>query len=200
MPFTRYAVETLISDKITKVTECNVGDLFAEFPEARNWVSRFGLMVIFVDQPREEVRPFALQFVRRTEMALTEYASAREELRSFVSRNGGVWSPYFRALYHFEAAVAQLYQVFDYSRKVLDTKLFDGSDGSPLSRLNLIYNTSKHQLAEADLPIWITNEGIESADSKLAFSEMEDLLRSAARIATKLTRTSSPTERSQNDV
>lgn len=199
MPFTRYAVETFISDKITKVTECNITDLYAEFPAACDWVSGFGLMVIFVNQPREEVQPFALQFVRRAEMALAEYASAREELRSFVSGNRGRWSPYFRALYHFEAAVAQLYQAFDYSRKVLNTKLFAENDGSPLNRLNLIYNTSKHQLAGADQPLWITNEGIETVESKLAFSEMEDLLRSCARIATKLTSTSSPTERTQTD-
>lgn len=199
MPFTRHAVETFVSDKITKVTECNVSDLYAEFPAARDWVSGFGLMVIFVNQPPEETRPFALQFVRRAEMALAEYASARNELRSLVSGNRGRWSPYFRALYHIEATVAQLYQAFDYSRKMLNTKLFDENDESPLSRLNLIYNTSKHQVARVDQPVWITNEGIEIVDSKLTFPEIEDLLRSCARIATKLTSTSSPTEQTKTD-
>lgn len=192
MPFTRHAVDTFISNKIAKVTECNIGDLYSEFPAARDWVSAFGLMVIFVNQPREEIRPFALQFVRRLEMAFAEYARAREVLQSFVSANEGQWSPYFRALYHVEAAISQLYQAFDLSRKKLDTKLFDTNDGSPLSRLNEIYNTSRHQLATEDQPIWITNQGVETETHGISFPELEELLRSCARIATKLTSTTSP--------
>lgn len=199
MSFTHYAIETFISDKITAVTECNVSDLYAEFPAAKNWVSGFGLMVIYVDQPPIATRPFALQFVRRAEMAFAEYASARDELVGLIIGKSRQWSPYFRALNHFEATVAQLYQAFDCSRKMLDTELFVKNDGSPLNRLNQIYNTSKHQVAELDQPVWITNEGIETEDSRLAFSEIEDLLRLCARIATKLTSTSSPTEQTESD-
>ena len=144
---------------------------------------------MFVDQPKE-MRPFGMQFVRRTEMALGEYALARAELQGFVSDSRGHWSPYFRALYHFEAAIAQLYQAHDYSRKLLNTKLFASGDNSPLDRLNKIYDASKHQLAVLDQPVWLTNEGIETAHAKISFFELEELMRSCARIATKLTSTS----------
>lgn len=190
MPFTKHAVDTFISDKIGKVTECRVGDLYAEFPSAKDWVSGFGLMVIFVDQPREEIRPFAIQFVRRIEMAIAEYSRAREALQDLISGSRGRWSPYFRALYHFEAAIAQLYQAYDCSRKALKTALFVSKDGSPLDRLNNIYNTDKHKLAVQDQPVWLTNDGIETADAKLSFSELEELMRSCGRIAVKLTSTS----------
>jgi hypothetical protein len=56
-----------------------------------------------------------------------------------------------------------------------------------LSRLNLLYNASKHQPASGDQPIWITNEGLECSDAKLSFVEIEELLRQCGRIATKLT-------------
>ena len=49
MPFTNYAIETFISARITKVTECRLADLPAEFPDAKTWVSGFGLMVIFTN-------------------------------------------------------------------------------------------------------------------------------------------------------
>ena len=190
MPFTKHAVFTFISDKITKVTDCNVADLQAEFPTARDWVSGFALMVMFVDQPKEEMRPFGMQFVRRVEMALAKYSLARADLLGLVSGNRGRWSPYFRALYHFEAAIAQLYQAHDYSRKLLNTKLFASGDNSPLDRLNKIYGATKHQLAILDQPVWLTNEGIETAEAKISFFELEELMRSCARIATKLTTTS----------
>jgi hypothetical protein len=107
-----------------------------------------------------------------------------------VSGSRGRWSQYFRALYHFEAAIAPLYQAHDYSRKLINTKLFALGDNSPLDRLNKIYGASKHQLAILDQPVWLTNEGIETADAKISFSELEELMRSCARIAMKLTRTS----------
>lgn len=188
MPFTKYAVEKFISGKITKITECRLADLYAEFPNAKTWVSSFGLMVIFVNQPREEIRPFALQFIRRVEMVLSEYSSAREEVRDLISGNPR-WSPYYRALHHVEAAIALLYQAYEFSHKALKQRLFEPNDGSPLQRLNLIYGASKHQLANAEDPLWLSNDGIETAVARLDFSEFEDLARTCARIAEKLTTT-----------
>ena len=191
MPFTKYAVETFITDKITKVTECSATDVLPEFPSASQWLSGFGLMVMFVDQPRKEIRPFALQFLRRVEMAISEYSQACKELQGLVSGDRGRWSPYFRALYHFEASLGQLYQAYDLSRKVLGKNFFAGGDGTPLDRLNQIYNNTKHQRATEDQPVWISNSGIETTNIKLSFHEIEELLRSYGRIAVKLTSTSS---------
>lgn len=188
MPFTKYAIETFISKRVTEITECRLCELSAEFPHANNWVSGFGLMIIFVNQPHAEHRPFALQFVRRVEMALFEYGRVREELRSLLSGDPR-WSPYYRALHHAEAAASMLYQAYDLSRKKLGTKSFEPNDGSPLQRLNLVYTRSKHQPAEMEDPVWLSNDGIETPDAKLLYSEFEDLLRTFARMAERLTST-----------
>lgn len=188
MPFTSYAIDTFISARITKVTECRLADLSAEFPNAKTWVSGFGLMVMFTNQPREEIRPFALQFVRRVEMVLSEYSRAREQLQDLISGNRR-WSPYYRALHHIEIAVALLYQAYDFSHKALNERLFEPADGSPLQRLNLIYGASKHELAAAEDPVWLSNDGIETAQARLAFAEFEDLARTCARVAERLTTT-----------
>ena len=145
-------------------------------------------MVIFVNQPTEEMRPFALQFVRRTEMAIAEYTRMRAEVQDLISGNPR-WSPYYRALYHGEVATAMLYQAYDLSRKKLKTQLFESNDGSPLQRLNLIYTTSKHQTADAQDPVWLSNEGFHTAKVALLFSEFEELARSCARVAESLTST-----------
>lgn len=187
MPFTNYAIEAFISNRITKVTECRMADLSAEFPNAGTWVSGFGLMVIFTNQPREEIRPFALQFVRRVEMALAEYSRAREQLQDLIAGNPR-WSPYYRALHHVEIAIALLYQAYDFSRKALDQRLFESGDGSSVQRLNLIYGVTKHQCATAEDPVWLSNEGIETAQARLTFTEFEDLARTCARICERLTK------------
>lgn len=187
MPFTRAAVETFISDKVTNVTECNAADIGAEFPNATNWISAYGLMAILVNAYSAEGKALALQFLRRTETAIAEYSIAREALQDLVTGSRGRWSPYFRALSHFEVAIAQLYQAYDFSRKALGTALFEPADGSALNRLNLLYNASKHQSALGDQPVWITNEGFECGQAKLSFAEIEDLLRQCGRISTKVT-------------
>lgn len=188
MPFTKFAIESFISSRVTAVTECRLADLSAEFPKSREWVSGFGLMIIFANQPPEEMRPFALQFVRRIEMAIAEYAQMRAEVQDLLSGNPR-WSPYYRALHHGEVAAAMLYQAYDLSRKKLELKLFESNDGSPLQRLNLIHTTSKHQPAEGQDPVWFSNEGFHTKQATLMFSEFEELAQACARVAERLTST-----------
>jgi hypothetical protein len=184
MPLSKYAIDTFISSKITELTECHLTDLSAEFPNSKDWVSRFGLTVIFVKPLPEAARPFVIQFVRRTEMAIAEYARMRVELQYLLS--GPQWSPYYRALHHGEVATAMLYQAYDLTRTKLKQDFFDRNDGSPLQRLNCIYNTSKHQPAEVQDPVWLSNDGFHTAKAKLLYSEFEDLARSLARLVEQI--------------
>jgi hypothetical protein len=188
VPFTKYAIDTFISSKVTALSECRIADLAAEFPNSSRWVSGFGLMVMFVNMPPEAMRPFALQFVQRIEMVIAEYSRMRTEVQDLLSGNPR-WSPYYRALHHGETSAALLYQAYDLSRNKLNTNLFESNDGSPLQRLNLIYNTSKHQLAEAQDPVWLSNEGFHTESACLLYSEFEELARSCARVAEQLTST-----------
>ena len=164
-----------------------LADLYAEFPDAKNWVSGFGLMVIFNNQPPAQGRPLALQLVRRVEMIFVEYSQARHQLLDLIAKSAGRWSPYFRALHHLEAALSLSYQAYHFAGKALDQRLFESKDNSPLYRLSRIYNTSKHQCAETDQPIWITNSGISIEDCSLTFFEIEELVRTLARIVQPLT-------------
>lgn len=187
MPFTPAAVGEFVSTRIGKVTACSAQDVIREFPNCEKWVSGLGLLIIFNDLPPAEHRTFALQFVRRVEMALREYQAGRAALLDLVSGHRGRWSPYFRALSYFEAAVSHLYQAYDYSRKLMGPNLYEKNDGSALQRLNDIYNTAKHELAKAEQPLWITEQGLESDHASLAFTEIEEMLRQCARIAESMT-------------
>jgi len=191
MPFTNYAVEAFISRRIVELTTVGVTDLSPEFPNASSWLSRLGMLSVLTNQFSPQTRPFAIQFVRKVEMSLAEYARAKPELEALVARTGR-WSPYYRALHHVETSSSLLYQAYDLSRKKLGIALFQPGDGSSLQRLNGIYNKARHEPAAQDDPVWLSNTSIHTSDVDLRFSEYESMLRECSNIAEKITSSQEP--------
>ena len=191
MPFTNYAVEAFISRRIVELTTVGVTDLSPEFPNSSSWLSRLGMLSVLTNQFSPQTRPFAIQFVRKVEMSLAEYARAKPELEALVARTGR-WSPYYRALHHVETSSSLLYQAYDLSRKKLGIALFQPGDGSSLQRLNGIYNKARHEPAAQDDPVWLSNTSIHTSDVDLRFSEYESMLRECSNIAEKITSSQEP--------
>lgn len=180
MPFTKSAVEQFISARAAAVTVCGASDMKAQVPESADWLSNFGLAVIFNDFPPAQLRPLAINFIRRIHCAFVEYDHARQQVLQLVKDGNGRWSPYFAALNNFEVTVAQLYIALDSIRKHAKHDFFTTGDGSFEECLNLIYNESKHQIAESELPVWFTNEGLACAKAALTFDELEDFMQKMA--------------------
>jgi hypothetical protein len=103
-------------------------------------------------------------------------------------------SLYFQALSHFEIAVTQLYQAYDFWRQLgkkresKETNLFKTGDGSPLQKLNRLYNVSKH-LEPSTIPegnlhhVWISNNGICASEVTMSFTELADLVKEYVAVA-----------------
>jgi len=145
-------------------------------PESEHWLSNFGLAVIFNDFPPAPIRPFVINFIRRIHAAFLEYDLARQEVLELVKDGNGRWSPYFAALTHFEVTISQLYLALDSIRKHANHDFFKTGDGSFEEKLNLIYNSSKHQLADAELPVWFADDGLSCSQATVAFVELEDFM------------------------
>jgi hypothetical protein len=186
MPLTKSAVELFISSKVTAVTECGASDIRAKHVESAHWLTTFGMAVIFSDFPPDAMRPFALNFVRRMHAAFLQYGLGREALLDLLKDGDGRWSPYYSALSHFEIAISQLYLALDSIRKLTSHEFFRTGDGSFEECLNLLYNSAKHELASSDVPIWLTNDGVECARAKLSFVEIEDFMSTMAAVAAGL--------------
>lgn len=185
MPFSRYAVTTFVSKHVINVTKVGLNDVSSEFPNSGSWLSNFGMLSILTQQYATEARPFAIQFLRKIDMSLSEYSRARSELGLLLAGQR-LWSPYFRALNHVEASLSQLYQACSLSMKALDIKLFKTGDGSSIQRLNEIYNVFRHSVTDNDDPIWLTNVAIHVATAQLSYVEYEEILREYASIAEKI--------------
>lgn len=180
MPTTRSAVELFISARAAAVTVCNASDVLAKEPESAHWLSNFGLAAIYNDFPPEPMRPFAINFIRRIYLAFIEYDLGRKALLSLVKNGNGRWTPYFVALTHFELTISQLYVALDSIRKLSGHNFFKAGDGSFEECLNRIYNAAKHELAGNEVPVWLTNDGMECKDAKLTFEEIEHFMSTMA--------------------
>jgi hypothetical protein len=123
--------------------------------------------------------------LRRAEAAFIEYDHAREALSEYVATSRRNPSLYFRALHHFEMAIAMLWQAYSFVRHFTGVDPYDKGDNSLYERLNEIYNTSRYLKRELPPdylhPIWIRNDGVYSAKHSLSFEELKELLEEIGR-------------------
>jgi hypothetical protein len=194
MPFTNYALDKFFAQEISALSECNAPDLAEHLAEVEPLIDHFILNSIFTSPIKTEEKPYIFGIIRRVQMALVEYQNGRTLLLLFLNDSKKNTSLYFQALSHFEIAVTQLYQAYDFWRQLgkkresKETNLFKTGDGSPLQKLNRLYNVSKH-LEPSTIPegnlhhVWISNNGICASEVTMPFTELADLVKECLAIA-----------------
>ena len=154
--------------------------------QSDHWVSNFVLNSIFVLSVEPKPKQYVLFFLRRAEAAFREYESARRALCDYLSGERRRVSVYFKALFHLETCIAQMWQVYDqtmsFGKRVTGEKkkFYEPGDGSVYERLNKLYNDSRYAgdniPEDSTLPVWLTNTGIEAKETSISFAELADLL------------------------
>jgi len=193
MPLSHYALDTFVSQGMSKLTACAPESLVAEFPEHNHWLNQFVLRRIFHNHVSEEHAALVFILVRRAESALDEW-----ELACAASRDVRKPSGYFKMLRHLENCIAALWQGLEFCRHALQTKLFEKGDGSVYERLNWLYNAGRHfdphDLPSGDLHrLWISNDGLNSREYSVTFSELRDAIKFLAEIVDKFAGSSTKT-------
>ena len=191
MPLSNYSLDKFVSQELTKLTECNAIDLTQKFCQAEHWIENFVLNSIFRAQVKQAYKPFIFAILRRAQMALVEHENGRIALHDYVSGHKNRISVYFRALYHFEIAINLTYQAHELFMKISGVELFKKNDGSPVERLNRIYNVSKHlessTIRNSQLhAVWIKNKGLCISSTMLTFEELAGLVKDICKLADKL--------------
>jgi len=166
MPLSHYALDTFVSQDLSKLTSCAPQSLASEFPERSCWLNQFVLRLIFHDHIAELRAALAFVLVRRAEAAIDEWELACEAARQGVQKPSG----YFKTLRHLENC------------RALATDLFTKGDGSVYERLNWLYNKGRHfdpqALPQGDLhALWLTNDGFHSREHAITFEEMREALK-----------------------
>jgi hypothetical protein len=192
MPWTSYVLDNFIAQELSTLSQCTAPDLSKEFDEGNHWVGNFILHSIFPRyELKAEAKPYAFGMLRRAQMALIEYESGRKALLEYLAGDRDRVSQYFRALYHFEITVMIVYQVHELLMGFTDEQLFAKGDGSPLYRLNRIYNVSKHLEASTVMPgqlhaVWITNSGLAISTTALTWEELAQIIRDVGGLADQI--------------
>jgi len=185
-------MDTFIAPRLSELTKAIAPDLHSCTKEYGNWVINFILNTIFRVRIIERNRQLIMYFLRKVEGAFQEYHEGRYFLENYIKNRNKAISSYFHSLRHFEAAMSLAYQAFETIRTMIEEKLFTKENGTPLQRLNRLQNLSKHankEISRSDfsgefnISIWLTNEGIESHDTALSFSEFSLLLIDLAKLA-----------------
>jgi len=185
-------MDTFIAPRLSELTKAIAPDLHSCTKEYGNWVINFILNTIFRVRTIEQNRQLIMYFLRKVEGAFQEYHEGRYFLENYIKNCNKAISSYFHSLRHFEAAMILAYQAYETIRMMIKKDLFIKENGTPLQRLNRLQNLSKHankELSRSDfsgefnISIWLTNEGIESYDTTLSFSEFSFLLIELAKSA-----------------
>lgn len=140
MPLSHYALDTFVSQELSKLSSCAPPSLEAQFPERSSWLDRFVLNRIFHNHVAADRAALAFALVRRAEAALDEWELACAAAMQNVQQP----SIYFKTLRHLESCLAALWQGFDLARRASGTELFLKGDNSAFERLNWLYNKGRH--------------------------------------------------------
>ncbi len=171
---------------MSELTECNIRDMSNYSSQSDHWLSNFVSNSIFVLSVEQKPKQYVFFFLRRVEAAFREYDSARGALCDYLSGERERVSVYFKALFHFETCIAQMYQAYDQTMSFgkretgEENKIFKKGDGSVHDRLNKLYNYSRYAgdniPEDSTVPVWLTNRGIVAKETSISFAELADLL------------------------
>jgi hypothetical protein len=192
MQYSDHVLNTLIAPKLSGLTRCDA----PEVPALPNylWSLRMN-QLLGSTKYKEAVKVLVANFIGRLGTAIGEYRLGRAQLLRYVENlpQHSQLASHQRAVSHFETCILHaniaivclngLGKVLRVGRGV-----YVRGDGSDYDRLRCLNNRIKHFDEDVEnatqenassfpiAPLWITNEALEAASSRLLFSELADIL------------------------
>jgi hypothetical protein len=182
-------MDTFVAPHYSAFTAATIPEVPVEDQAQEHWVANFLLNASLRARLDSDTQRAFYNFLRRAEAAYSEYGEARQLTIDHLADPGA--RRYIRAIGQWERFLSD----FDRAWEVLvrgKPVLFEKNDGSIFQRLRRLYNCTKHiefgdeppePGSSAILPVWLTNDGLEAIDAKMAFAEIADLLTDLAKWA-----------------
>jgi hypothetical protein len=185
-----------IAPGISGFTGAEISDLSGEFAGVEHWVTNHFLNSVFRAGFKDRWRQVVIAFIRRAQNTFNEYAAARSATYVYLNGNQPLnpkFTKYYDAVSKWENCVLQLSMAIDLF-KWLNQKegAFEKGDGSKEQRLYSIANHIKHTSSCVEsgqceeihsIPLWLSNEGIESYGISVTFREVAEVVRDIAKLA-----------------
>jgi len=191
VPLSDWSKDNFVAPEMSKLTGADVPDLSKTDAEQEHWLANFILNNLL--GPQRYVTPLRQQmynFLRRSHAAFEDYARGRDATLAYLADPESVL-PYITAINHWEKFLADAWQAYAFFAHGT-FKPFTKGDGSMRERLYALYCRSRHAdeaiargdfVEDSPLCVWLTNDGLRSTDAELAFSEIVEMLRDLARLA-----------------
>jgi hypothetical protein len=188
-------------------TECNAPDLRRRHPQARQWLANHFLNNVFREQFQGKTRQYAFNLVFRAQRAFHLYHDARLATRRYLAntkRHNPNVRRYYAAVGAWESCFINLQLFIDPLVKFNDGPTFKKKDGSREQRAYDIATVIKHwgetiragkQHEDDTVPMWLTNDGLNTRTLALTYVELSELIRDAAQLADLLQDPASINER-----
>jgi hypothetical protein len=202
MPTGRWSSAILneyIAPGVSTFTAAEVPDLTDRHSQAPHWLANHFLNSVLRAAYGPGFRQAALGYLRRAHHAFRSYHDARRLTLAFVQgHEPGVprLREYYDAVAAWETFVLQCSMAYDLFRWLNQGQgAFEKGDGSKEQRLYRMANQIKHVpscidsgqcTANDTIPLWLTNEGLNSFGLSVSFAEAGELLSDLARVADDL--------------
>ena len=184
-PLSYHAKDTYIAPELSLFTKADIPDMRSHSNQSPHWLDNHILNVMLRGTWIPPLSTYVFNFLCRATNAFRAQDAARQAtLASLGTRNQSP-STYAEALFHWEVFLGQSWHAFKLLEKPFKLTLFEKKSGSALERLNALYNQMKHVESRiecgqipigATVPVWLTNEGLKSADAALSFPETGEIL------------------------
>lgn len=197
--FTAYTLDKFISPGLSTFKEAEVKDLIEQYPEAQHWWANLTLnTIVSGPYPLEGMQQASLGFIRRTGSAFAAYHRAREITLEYLSRTQQGEQPlrkYYAAVDEWEVFVLQVQMALALICWLGEQNVFEQGDGSEEERIYTMANHIKHtdkcinskQCTQSDtIPLWLSNNGLESFSVSLSFDEAASILAKLAETANEI--------------
>lgn len=192
-------LDKFVATGISTFTTASIPDLTPEFPQAKYWLANHflnnALTASFPDRSRQVV----LGYLRRVHHAFEAYHAARETTLRYLDENqpdNPRIQLYYDTIAIWEGFSLQAGMAIDLFKWLNGgTGAFSKNDGSSTCRLYSIANQVKHVASclesaqcspNENVPLWLSNAGLQSFGLALSFEEAAEELRGLAVLADKL--------------
>lgn len=197
--FSDVLLRKFIAPNICDFVHANIPSIEDDFPEAPYWISNHFLNNIGRSHFAAPTRLVALAYIRRSHNAFEHFHNARALTLKYLEGLDPYSPPvsrYFAAVSEWENFIIQMQMVIEIFRWINHGEpVFKVGDESTEDRIWHFANKIKHTgdsvekgyFAECHtLPLWLTNEGLQSPSYAVSYAEAAAVLREVSLLANEL--------------
>lgn len=174
---------------ISDFKTADIPDISKSYDQSHYWLTNYILNSILRGDYGLPFKSYAFNFLRKAEGAFREHELARVATLRYLTSGKQSPSSYMEALLYWEHFLALSWQAYDLFRRAFGIRIFTPGDRSLEERLNLLYNSCKHDVGsvsvppEAIIPVWMTDNGLTNSKVTVTFPETADVLQELAKWA-----------------